>query len=181
MKKQLLAAITAVLALAAPLAHGASDYLLELDGIKGESKDTAHPGTIEIESFSWGASNPTASASGGGGGAGKVVFQDIHFVIHISKASPQMLMACATGQVIPRAVLYGRKSGGDGAQYMTITLSDVLVSSYSSAGANPPTAGAASTLPVDSIKLSFTRVQMSYTAEDGTTSTGSAGDPPAAQ
>jgi len=40
----------------------ATDYLLELDGIKGESKDSKHPNTIEIESFSWGAkTNPEAS------------------------------------------------------------------------------------------------------------------------
>ncbi len=41
----------------------ASDYLLVLDGIKGESADASHPGAIEIQSFSWGASNPGRVAS----------------------------------------------------------------------------------------------------------------------
>ena len=36
----------------------ARDFLLEMDGIKGESKDDKHKDTIEIESFSWGATNP---------------------------------------------------------------------------------------------------------------------------
>ena len=36
----------------------ASDFLLEIDGIKGESADKKHKDTIDIESFSWGATNP---------------------------------------------------------------------------------------------------------------------------
>ena len=48
----------------------ASDYLLKLEGIKGESLDAKHKDEIEIESFSWGATQPAGVASGGGG-AGK--------------------------------------------------------------------------------------------------------------
>ena len=39
--------------------------LLEIDGIKGEFTDAPRPGTIEIESFSWGATR--AGATGGTG------------------------------------------------------------------------------------------------------------------
>ena len=35
----------------------ATDFLLELDGIKGESSDSKLKDTIELESFSWGVSN----------------------------------------------------------------------------------------------------------------------------
>ncbi|HEV3436619.1 MAG TPA: type VI secretion system tube protein Hcp, partial [Gemmata sp.] len=55
----------------------ASDYLLEIDGIKGESQDDKHKDTIEISSFSWGATNAGSSSSGSGGGAGKVSYQDV--------------------------------------------------------------------------------------------------------
>ena len=41
----------------------ASDYLLKLEGIKGESLDAKHKDEIEIESFSWGATQPAAVAS----------------------------------------------------------------------------------------------------------------------
>ena len=37
-------------------AGGASDYLLELDGVKGESRADKHKETIEIASFSLGVS-----------------------------------------------------------------------------------------------------------------------------
>ena len=54
-----------------PQPAAASDYLLEIDGIKGESADKKHKDTIEIESFSWGATNSGSFSSGGGGGAGQ--------------------------------------------------------------------------------------------------------------
>ena len=57
----------------------ASDYLLELDGIKGESLDEKHKDKIEIDSFSWGVSNDGNMGRGGGGGTGKANFQDLHF------------------------------------------------------------------------------------------------------
>jgi type VI secretion system secreted protein Hcp len=175
MKKTMLAALTAVLACAAPLAPAASDYLLELDGIKGESGDDIHKDAIQIESFSWGASNPTASA-GSGGGAGKVQFQDLHFTTKVSKASPQLLLACAAGRPIPQATLLVRKSG-DTQVYLRYKLENVIISSYSvsgnSASATPGTVTAGS-VPDDMIKISFTRIEMSYIADDGTVTSGSA-------
>src|SRR4051812_9614902 len=57
--------------------RGATDYLLEIDGIKGESQDAKHPGSIDVDSFSWGAVNSSSGAHGSGGGAGKVRFHDI--------------------------------------------------------------------------------------------------------
>lgn len=56
-------------------ALAASDYLLELGSVKGES--AAAPQSIEVESFSWGVSNAGSMAAGSGGGAGKVNVQDI--------------------------------------------------------------------------------------------------------
>ena len=70
-----IAAMSSLLMVTAP-ALAASDYLLELDTIKGESK-AATTQSIELESFSWGASNAGAAAAGSGGGSGKVSVQDI--------------------------------------------------------------------------------------------------------
>ena len=112
----------------------ASDYLLEIDGIKGESNDSKHPGTIEVDSFSWGETNAGSHGSGGGGGAGKVNFQDLHFTTSVNKSSPLLALACATGQHIKKAVLFVRKQGGDQQEFYTITMEDLLVSSYQSGG-----------------------------------------------
>jgi type VI protein secretion system component Hcp len=70
------AAISSLVMAAAPVL-AASDYLLQLDGVKGEGKDSAAPQTIEVESFSWGVSNAGSAATGSGGGSGKVNVQDL--------------------------------------------------------------------------------------------------------
>ena len=49
------------------------DYFLKTDKVKGESLDEKHKGEIELESFSWSATNATTIGSAtGGAGAGKV-------------------------------------------------------------------------------------------------------------
>src|SRR5512136_3197822 len=67
---------------------------LKLDGIEGEAQD----GWIEIESWSWGASNHAAT---GGAGAGKVSFSDLTVMKKLDKATPLILDAALSGQNIP--------------------------------------------------------------------------------
>src|SRR5436190_7693794 len=136
-----------------PTPAAASDYLLEIDGIKGESSDQKHKDTIEIESFSWGVSQTGAHSSGGGGGAGKASFQDLHFTTRVSKASPLLFKRCATGQHIQKATLFVRKAGGQQQDYMTITLTDVLVSSYR-VGPDEDF----DSVPTDQVSLNFAKI-----------------------
>ena len=49
----------------------AVDYFLKLDGIQGESVDSKHKDEIQIQSWSWGASQVSSVAGPGGSGAGK--------------------------------------------------------------------------------------------------------------
>lgn len=135
----------------------ASDYLLEIDGIKGESLDRRYPGSIEVFSFSWGMSQTGTLSSGGGGGAGKASFQDLHFTSNVSKASPLLAKACASGQHIQKAVLYVRKAGENQFEFYKVTLEDVLVSSYQSAGGGE--------VPEDSFSFNFAKIEYSYTPQ----------------
>lgn len=135
----------------------AADYFLQIDGIKGEAGDSKLGGQIEVDSFSWGASNAGTHSSGSGGGAGKVSFQDIHFTAKVSKASPQLMQACAQGTHIGKVVLTVRKQGGDQQDYYKIVLSDVLVSSYQSGGHD-----GSNSVPTDSFSLNFTKIEFDY-------------------
>ena len=72
------------------------DYFLKIDGVDGESTDDKHKGEIELESFSFGASNAGSFQSGGGGGSGKVVMADMHIVKKVDKASAKLFTSCAT-------------------------------------------------------------------------------------
>jgi len=83
----------------------AVDYFLKLDGVEGESKDSKHQNEIEIGSFSFGATQSGSFSAMGGGGSGKVSMQDFHLTIPTQKASPKLLLACATGNHIPKGFL----------------------------------------------------------------------------
>ena len=112
----------------------AVDYFLKLDGIPGESADDKHKGEIDVESFSWGATQQGSSAFGGGAGAGKVSYQDFHFVMKMSKASPKLLDAVSTGKHIKQATVTVRKAGTKQQEFLTIKFFDLLVSSYQTGG-----------------------------------------------
>ncbi len=118
----------------------AVDMFLKITGIEGESTDAKHKGSIDIESFSWGATQQgtTGSPGGGGAGAGKVQMQDFHFVMRSSKASPKLFQAVASGQHIKEAILTARKAGGkEQIEFLKIKFSDILVSSYQQAASSP--------------------------------------------
>lgn len=147
----------------------AADFFLEIDGIKGESQDHKHKDKIEVLSFSFGVSNAGSFAVGGGGGAGKASFQDIHFTTKANKASPDLFISCAQGKHIAKATLTLRKAGGKQQEYYQVKLSDILVSSYQSGGAD----GAGDVLPTDQFSLNFTKIEFSYSPQkkDGTLDT----------
>jgi type VI secretion system secreted protein Hcp len=149
-----------------PASAAASDYFLEIDGVKGESSDQKHKDTIQIESFSWGVTNSGSFSSGGGGGAGKVSFQDIHFSAPVSKASPLLFKGVAQGTHFKKATLYVRKAGAAGGQgdYYVIKMEDCLVSSYQSRPSDGSDA-----VPTDQFSLNFTKIEFKYqpTLSDG--------------
>ena len=135
----------------------ASDFLLEIDGIKGESKDKTHKDTIEVDSFSWGVNNAGSHASNAGGGAGKASFQDIHFTASVGKASTNLALSCASGKHIKKAVLFVRKQGETQQDYYTLTLEDLLVSSYQSGDH-----AGGSSIPTDQFSLNYAKIKFEY-------------------
>jgi type VI secretion system secreted protein Hcp len=142
----------------------AVDYFLKIDGVEGESQDSKHKGEIEILSWSWGATQAGTAAFGGGMGAGKVSMQDFHFQQRVHKGSPKLMLACAQGQHIKSAILTCRKAGKEQQEYLKITFSDVLVSSYQSGGSS------GEVIPMEQISLNFSKIEMEYKEQkpDGT-------------
>lgn len=145
----------------------AIDYFLKIDGVSGESLDSKHKGEIEVESWSWGESNPAQPGGGGGAGAGKVQIQDLVFTSRFSKASPQLILACASGKHFKDAVLTARKAGKGQQEFLTFSLSDVLVSAYQTSGAG------GDVLPGDSVALNFSKIQVEYKPQNPDGSLGS--------
>lgn len=134
----------------------AVDYFLKIDGIEGESADAKHKAEIDVESWSWGEHQSGTHAAGGGGGAGKVQMQDFQFSMKVNKATPKLMLACASGQHIQKAVLTCRKAGGDQQEYMKVTLSDLLVSSYQTGGHQ------GDVVPSDQIAMNYSKIEFEY-------------------
>jgi type VI secretion system secreted protein Hcp len=133
-----------------------ADLFLKIDGIPGESLDDKHKDEIELVSFGWGVSSPAAEGhAGGGAGAGRPHFQDFHFMTRVSKASPQLFLAVASGKHIKEASLSVRRAGKQQLEYLKIKFSDVLVTSFQEAGAD-------GTAPEETIGFAFSRIQLEY-------------------
>ena len=140
-----------------------ADYFLKIDGIAGESRDPRHQGEIELESFSW-SETFLASPAAGARGGGKVHIQDMNITKLVDKASPLLMLAGASGQHFASAVLTAQRPGKDPLEYLTITLSDLMVGSYQmEAAAGQP-------MPADQVSLSFSRIEIAYHPQrpDGT-------------
>jgi type VI secretion system secreted protein Hcp len=133
------------------------DYFLRIDGIPGESTDAKHKGEIAVQRFSWGESQSAPPVGGGGGGgAGKVRIGSLNLSARTSKASPPLLLACATGQHLKSATLTGRKAGGKAQlEFLTFSLADVLVTAYE-------VSASVDDGPVDEVELSFGQIVVEY-------------------
>ena len=79
-------------------------------------------------------------------GSGKVHMQDFHFTQQMCTSSPELLLNCATGMHIPKAILTCRKAGQKTEQqkFLVLTFTDLLISSYQTGGTDGGTG-----LPVD--------------------------------
>ncbi len=142
-----------------------TEYFVKIKGIEGESSDKDHKGEIDVQSWSWGETQSGTHSSGGGGGAGRVSMQDFHFTMKVNKATPKLMLACATGEHIPEAILTCRKAGGKQEAYLKVTMSDLLVSSYQTGGA-----ASSDIIPTDQISLNFAKIEFEYKEQkqDGT-------------
>ena len=132
-----------------------SDFILEIKGIEGETADDKHKDKgIDILSFSWGVSNSSTFNVGGGGGSGKSHFDNLTVMKASDKASPKLAQACAGGKHLEQAILHVRKAGDGQQEYYTITLTDVLVSSFqASAGGQEVT---------ESVSLAYAKIKWDY-------------------
>jgi type VI secretion system secreted protein Hcp len=138
----------------------ADRWFLKIDGVDGESMDATHKNEIDVVAWSWGVTGGASaggSAGGAGAGAGRAHFDDFHFVAKISKASPQLILAAASGTHFKWAALAGvRPTGqGKGAEYLRYKLSDVLVTSVNESATEPD-------VPVEQFSLGYSKFEIAY-------------------
>lgn len=113
------------------------------------------PGSFGIYSWSFGATQAGAQSSGRGTGAGSTGVREIQITKTVDKASPSLFKACANGQHFKTATLTVRKAGAS-QPYLTITLSNPVISSYQQADTK------GDTKPTESLSLNFTKIEYTY-------------------
>ncbi|MYN08531.1 Hcp family type VI secretion system effector [Pseudoduganella aquatica] len=140
----------------------AIDVYLKIDGIKGESADSAHCGWIEISSAHWGVTQPkSATASTGGGHTSE---RCEHRTLSLSKladlSSPILMRTCSMGRTLAKAKLEFMRADGSGnpVKYDEVELENVLIASIEQVATE-------GNILHDSIGLRFSKVQWKYTQQ----------------
>lgn len=140
----------------------ALDAYLQIDGIKGESADSAHQGWIEIASAHWGVTQPrsTSVSTAGGHTAGHSEHRTLSLTKLADLASPVLMQHCSTGKTIPKAKLEFMRADGDGkpVKYYQIELENVMLSHMDQIMRDGG-------IVQDEIGLCFSKVKWTYTQQ----------------
>ena len=128
----------------------AVDYFLKVEGIPGESLDAKHKDEIDVLGFNWGVSQEGGTRTRSGGASGKAVFDELI-----------VLARCASGKHIKSAVLTCRRAGKAPVEFLKITLTDVVITSYEIDGTQEEP-------PVDQVGLAFAKIETAYSPVDAT-------------
>lgn len=138
----------------------AVDMFLKIKGGKavpeGESRDSKHPNEIDVLAWSWGISQSGTMHSGSGGGAGKANVQDLSFTTYFDNAVPTMMNAVCVGDHHDEATLVVRKAGTTPLEYITVVMTEVMVTSVSTGGS-----GGEDRLTAN-VTLNFAKVNVKY-------------------
>jgi len=149
----------------------ATDYFLELKGVKGEAQDAKRKGWIDIFSWSFGASQSGSGGHvGGGSGAGKVNMHDITITKRTDTSSCDLFLKTCNGKHYDDATIIARKAGEKPLDFLMVKLEQVFVSSYQLGGSH------GDDTPTESITLNFAKVKMEYQVQKPDGSGQKAGD-----
>ena len=110
----------------------ATDMFLKLGNIKGESRDKVHKDEIDVLAWSWGLSTGTGKTKKGI--LPPACIQYLSFTKFIDRASPDIILAGVSGQLIPTARLTMRKAGEMPLEFLRFDMTNVTVTSYSTGG-----------------------------------------------
>lgn len=147
----------------------AVDMFLKIPGVKGEAVDSDqnkpnHKDEISVLAFSWGASNSGSTHLAAGSGAGKANVQDISLTKYIDASSAELMGRVCSGKHYDNAYITVRKAGDVPLEYLKITLTDLMITSYQTG------ASGGEDMMTENITLNFAKIQYSYFKQnkDGT-------------
>lgn len=133
-----------------------------LEGIGGESVVKNYSGEIDVNGFSLGTKRRGVTYQGAEFNSGHVEMQSILIDKWIDKASPNLMLACSTGRIIPMAVISCLKAGGTPLVFYKVVLKNAKIIEFEQSGDDKEGA-------TESIRLGFDQITIDYQAQDNTT------------
>jgi type VI secretion system secreted protein Hcp len=142
----------------------AFDAYLQIDGIPGECSEDKHKDWIELQSFSWGASQASSisHSTAGGSAAGKVEFTDLTFAHLVDKASAKLFENCVKGTHISTATLELCRAGGDKFKYLEIKLEKLMITNFTSGSTQDSAHPGTDTFPTETVTLNVGKIKYTY-------------------
>lgn len=143
----------------------AFDCFLQFKGSNaptGESTDSTYSKWIALNSFSFGASNPSDIGSATpGSGAGKVQLSSFQVEKKADNSSPDLFLACCQGNHFDTATVVMRKAGGGQNVYLQYDFKEVYIDTVQAQGAT-----ATDDRPTEIVTFSFAQVKITYTPQE---------------
>lgn len=149
-------------------ASAAVDMFIKIDDIPGESIDPEHSGEIDVISWSWGVTHPTAINRGGKrSGSGRAGTGSITVKKNVDRSSPAIMKSCSTGTYYKQAVLTVRKGDGSRIEYVKVIMKDLIVKRVVT---NSPEEG--EDVLTENVTLNFAEIKSEYEPQspDGSSS-----------
>lgn len=124
--------------------------------IKGEAQDTKHQGEIDVLQWSWGMRAQTEMGSAGV--SGKSTLKELVIVKKVDGATTGLMAAIRNNEVIKKAVLTVRKSGGDPLEYLKISLQNGRITAFDVASGK----GGGNEALSEELSIAFQKISVEY-------------------
>jgi type VI secretion system secreted protein Hcp len=137
------------------------DYFLSIDGIPGDCTERGFEGQIVVAAWSWKEEfDPTVAPPSGS----PIPLRVSPLVVskRFDRATPKLMLACASRQPLGRAVLSCVTAGGVKPTVLRVTLTNLHISSYQARGGDDPEDSSVwedCGLAFESIELEFTELR----------------------
>lgn len=155
---------------------------LKIDGIEGPVTAQGLEGFIQAESFSSDIQRKLTTQPGAVANreTTKPVFSEITITKIVDKTTPLLFSEATVGAAKPTAVIKFISTGSSLNEYLTITLSNVMISSQTlnTLGKDPASQGSnidalVGDRPMETLTLNFSKIEVKYTPYDDQNNVGS--------
>ncbi len=140
------------------------DGFLQVQGIKGDSSDSAHKEWIEIQAFSHSVTQKTGGAASAQGthAGGRADHADFSIVKRLDTASSPLFLHCCTAKPIPEIKIQLCRAMGEKTTFMEYIMKDVIVSSIRPSGSTEGD----DLIPLEEVAFRYGEIQLAYTPTD---------------